>query len=282
MRPALLTTHGPLIIASSPYAKRGVLWERYKRHYGPTGDALTLVAKGTSRDFNPTLPQADIDRALAEDRVRNSAEYLAEFRADIEGFVAIEVVEACVGDYREQQPAADIFYSAFVDPSGGSEDSFTFAICAPRRDLVDHRCYSRAPPAVQSRASGRGFRGAARVLSRQQSRRRSLRWGIPSGSCSANTRLSYELSKQTKSELFRDLLPLLNSDRITLPSSDRLVSQIVGLERRVGSTGRETITHPPGGHDDLGNAVAGVESSRYGGYHSGGPLVPIEMSRVLN
>ena len=44
--------------------------------------------------------------------------------------------------------------------------------------------------------------------------------------------IAYDLAKQTKSELFRDLLPLLNSSRIVLPRNDRLQGQIVGLERR--------------------------------------------------
>jgi len=48
-------------------------------------------------------------------------EYLAEFRTDVEGFVALEVVESCVGGYREMLPAAGVTYCAFVDPSGGSE-----------------------------------------------------------------------------------------------------------------------------------------------------------------
>src|SRR5258705_3371743 len=43
--------------------------------------------------------------------------------------------------------------------------------------------------------------------------------------------IAYDLAKQTKSELFRDLLPLLNSGRIVLPRNDRLQGQIVGLER---------------------------------------------------
>jgi hypothetical protein len=33
------------------------------------------------------------------------------------------------------------------------------------------------------------------------------------------------LAKQTKSELFRDLLPLLNSGRIVLPRNDRLLEK---------------------------------------------------------
>ena len=40
VRPSLATTGGPLIMISSPYAKRGETWELYKRHYGPQGDPL--------------------------------------------------------------------------------------------------------------------------------------------------------------------------------------------------------------------------------------------------
>jgi hypothetical protein len=52
-RPALATTQGPLIAISSPYARRGALWETYKRHHGPNGDPMILVAQGATRDFNP-------------------------------------------------------------------------------------------------------------------------------------------------------------------------------------------------------------------------------------
>ena len=70
--------------------------------------------------------------------------------------------------------------------------------------------------------------------------------------------IAYDLAKQTKSELFRDLLPLLNSGRIVLPRNDRLLGQIVGLERRTSAVGRDTISHPDRGHDDVANAVAGA------------------------
>jgi hypothetical protein len=64
-----------------------------------------------------------------------------------------------------------------------------------------------------------------------------------------------------KSDLFRDLLPLLNSGSITLPRDDRLVAQIVGLERRVSRAGKDSITHPDHGHDDLANCVAGAATN---------------------
>jgi hypothetical protein len=39
---------------------------------------------------------------------------------------------------------------------------------------------------------------------------------------------------------------------------DRLIAQIVGLERRVSRAGRDSIDHAPGAHDDIANAVSGV------------------------
>src|SRR5207245_11805447 len=101
----LATPGGPLILASSPHARRGVLWDVFRRHYGAGGDPLILVAHGTSRTLNPSLPQRVVDRALEKDRTRATAEYLAEFRTDVEGFVAFELVEGCVGDYRDQLAA---------------------------------------------------------------------------------------------------------------------------------------------------------------------------------
>src|SRR5207247_10982537 len=57
------------------------------------------------------------------------AEWLAEFRRDIESFVSREAVDACIVAGRiEIAPVEDISYRAFCDPSGGSADSFTVAV----------------------------------------------------------------------------------------------------------------------------------------------------------
>jgi hypothetical protein len=70
--------------------------------------------------------------------------------------------------------------------------------------------------------------------------------------------IQYECSEKPKSDLFRDLLPLLNSGRVVLPKSDRLVNQLCSLERRAARSGKDSITHPDGQHDDLANAAAGA------------------------
>jgi hypothetical protein len=138
VRPTLATTQGPLVVISSPYARRGEVWATYRSHYGPQGDPRILVAHGTSRDFNPSLSQSVVDRALARDAAAASAEYLAQFRSDLEVFVAREVVDAAVVPGRhELPPVSGTIYEAFVDPSGGSADSMTLAIA--HRDLQTSR-----------------------------------------------------------------------------------------------------------------------------------------------
>jgi hypothetical protein len=142
------------ICISSPYARRGALWDTYRRHYGPDGDPMILVAQGTSRDFNPELPQAVVDRALERDPLANRAEYLAEFRTDVESLLTQEAVQACiVPGVKERAPELRHGYVAFVDPSGGSSDSMTLAIAHKEGeteilDLIRERKPPFSPEAV--------------------------------------------------------------------------------------------------------------------------------------
>jgi hypothetical protein len=202
-------------------------------------------------------------RPLGIRRACATAEYLAEFRTDVEGFVALEVVESCVGDHREMLPAAGVTYRAFVDPSGGSEDAMTLAIAhgstrPDERVIVDAVREVRppfSPSAVVddfaallqryriSKVVGDHYGGE---FVKEPFRRHGI---------------SYEVCKQPKSDLFRDMLPLLNAGHISLPRHDRLIAQIVGLERRVSRAGRDSIDHAPGAHDDIANAVSGVVSA---------------------
>jgi hypothetical protein len=52
--------------ASSPYARRGALWDAHRRHYGQDGDEV-LVWQADTRSMNPSVPQSYIDRHIAED-----------------------------------------------------------------------------------------------------------------------------------------------------------------------------------------------------------------------
>ena len=70
--------------------------------------------------------------------------------------------------------------------------------------------------------------------------------------------ITYDPADKPKSDLYRDLLPAINSRTVDLLDSDRLLNQLVGLERRTARGGRDSIDHAPGGHDDCANAVGGA------------------------
>jgi hypothetical protein len=260
LRPALATTGGPLMLISSPYAKRGELHSLYKRHYGRDGDPRIIVAQAASRVMNPSLPQSVVDRAMERDAASARAEYGAEFRSDVGAFVDRDVILSCVmPSVRELMPARTITYRAFCDPSGGSSDSFTLAV--GHHDSMRGVCIVDAlrefvppfsPEAVVaeisqllksynvSRVTGDRYGG-------EWPRESFSRYGI-----------MYELSAMTKSQLYGALLPLLNSTRIDLLDSPRLVSQLANLERKTARGGRDSIDHPQGQHDDLANVCAGL------------------------
>jgi hypothetical protein len=258
IRPAMATVPGALLLAlSSPYARRGELWRAYRQHYGQEGDPV-LVWQADSRTMNPSVDAAVIQAAYEADEAAASAEYGAQFRRDIESFVSREAVEACVIPVRrELRPAAGIRYVAFVDPSGGSADAMTLAIAHHERgravlDLVRERRPPFSPAAVV-----REFAEtlAAYGVSTVTGDRYGGEW------CREPFRehgLWYHVAERAKSDLYRNLLPLLNSGTIDLLDHPRLVAQLCALERCTARGGRDTIDHTPGVQDDVANAVAGA------------------------
>ena len=138
--------------------------------------------------------------APEKDRARATAD-----RTDVEGFVAPEIVEACTGDYREMLPAANNFYRAFTDPSGGSDDSFALAISHKSKDRIIIDAIREARPPFSPDAVVHDF--AALLKSYRVSRVTGDRYaGEFPRELFRKHGIAYDLAKQTKSELFRDLL----------------------------------------------------------------------------
>ena len=71
--------------------------------------------------------------------------------------------------------------------------------------------------------------------------------------------ITYDQSAAPKSYLYQNLLPVISSGTVSLRDNTRLIDQLVSLERKTSST-KDRIDHPPNGHDDVANAVAGVVS----------------------
>jgi hypothetical protein len=263
LKPAMATVPGALLLMiTTPYAPRGVAWDRHRRFFG-VEDPDVLVWRADTRTMNPTVPQSIIDRAFEEDEVSAWSEYGRDgeirFRSDVEGFLSREAVAAVVvpGRY-ELPPSFEFEYTAFTDPSGGSADSFTLAIAhegtAGRKvlDLVREIKPPFSPEAVVSEFAADLRRyGCAEVCGDRYAgewpRERFAAHGI-----------RYLVSGKTKSELFLELLPRVNSGQVELLDNERMVSQFTRLERRTARSGKESVDHAPGGHDDLCNAAAGA------------------------
>ena len=88
--------------------------------------ADTLVWQADTRTMNPTLPQRLIDQAMDDDPAAASAEWLAQFRSDLESLFSRQALDAVTARGRfELLPMAGVAYVGFIDPSGGSSDSMT-------------------------------------------------------------------------------------------------------------------------------------------------------------
>jgi hypothetical protein len=258
VRPALATTGGPLVLISSPYARRGELWNIYRQHHGPDGDPLILVAHGASRDLNPTLPQRVVDRALERDPAAARAEYLAEFRSDVETFISRDAIEAITSrGVRERAPLSGLSYAGFVDPSGGSADSMTLAIAHKEGERALLDCVREVRPPFSPDAVVREFADTLRYyrVATVRGDRYAGEW--PRERFRVHG-IEYRPADKPKSDLYRDLLPAVNSGLVDLLDHERLTAQLTALERRSARGGRDSIDHPPGGRDDLANCVAGV------------------------
>jgi hypothetical protein len=246
-----------LLCASSPYAQRGALFDAYRRHYGKA-DSSVLVWRAPTRTMNPTVPQAVIDAAMEADPASAAAEYGAAFRTDIESYISRDAVQAAVIQGCFELPrVAHVRYYAFTDPSGGSSDSMTMAVAHMKGNCAIIDCVrERRPPfspddVVQEFAATLKSYGISKVVGD----RYGGEWPRERFRCHG---IDYRVSDKVKSELYLQLLPLLNSRRVELLDNQRLANQLCGLERRTSRAGKDSIDHSPGAHDDVANAVAGA------------------------
>jgi hypothetical protein len=257
IRPAMTTMlpDAMLLCASSPYAERGALHDAFKKNYG-RDESPVLVWKASTRTMNPSVPQSVIDEAFERDPAAAAAEYGAEFRTDVVSFVDAAKVAECVAVGRtELPPVPGIKFTAAIDPSGGSSDSMTLALAHAEGDrgVLDFVKEWPAPFSPQE-----VVRDIVQIC---------RRYGVNSviGDRYAgewarepfrNHGIEYQLADMTRSEAYLTMLPAINSGKIELLDDRRLISQLCSLERRTARSGKDSVDHPRGGHDDVINAAA--------------------------
>jgi hypothetical protein len=234
-----------------------VLWEAHRKHYG-RDDSDVLVWQADTRSMNPTVDPEVIRRAYEEDEASASAEYGAEFRRDIESFVAREAVDAVVvPERRELPPVEGVQYQAFTDPSGGSSDSMTLAIAHREDGSAVLDLIREVRPPFSPEVVVQDFAETLRRYRCGQVRgdRYGAEWVAEQF---RKVGITYRPAEKAKSDIYREFLPAINSQTVELLDHPKLISQLCALERRTARGGRDSIDHPPSGHDDLVNAAAGA------------------------
>jgi hypothetical protein len=161
---------------------------------------------------------------------------------------------------RHELPASGLMYHGFVDPAGGSGgDSFCLAIA--HYDLKSGHAILDAVRETKPPFSPEQVVEAYAMLLRSYRLHKISgdHWGGEFVREPFRKQgITYEVSEAPKSDIYRDVLPLLNSGRAELLDLTRLASQFIGLERRTAHSGKDSIDPAPGGRDDLCNAAAGA------------------------
>jgi hypothetical protein len=264
LRPGLATTGGLLIGLSSPWARRGILWERYRRYYGTDGPVL--IWQASTATMNPSLATSVLAEADADDPEASSSEYGAEFRADLESYVSMDTLDAVTTPGVTVRPPGPATRDAvgFLDAAGGSgKDSMVVAIAHPEWRgiapapvaVLDAVLEARPPFSPVAVAAEFAATLAAYGIVRLVSDRFAGEW------VREVFKVHHVIVDQVaepKSAIYLEALPLFASGRADLLDLPRLRLQLSGLERRRRAGGRDIVDHAPGAHDDVANVVAGV------------------------
>jgi hypothetical protein len=254
LKPSMLTIPNSLLIAiSSPWARKGAIFELFDKWFGVEQDH-TLVWQADTLSMNPSIDPDEIAREYELDSVSASAEFGGIWRTDVEALLTREVVEAATVKGRFELPFdPQIVYTAAIDASGGSSDSFTMAIAHSVNgigilDLVREVRPPFSPDAVCAEFS---HTMADYRVGKCTGDRYALEWVREAFNRHG---IILEFSELDLSAIFGTVLPLFNAKRIELLQHQRLCNQLLGLERRMTrGSNKEIISHArnANSHDDL-------------------------------
>jgi hypothetical protein len=169
-------------------------------------------------------------------------------------------VDACtVRGLSRQDFVKGISYIAHVDPSGGSQDSFTCAIGHVEGDVgVLDILLEKRPPFISIDDVVSEFCAVLKEYNIFECVGDRYAAGFTVEAFRKHG-VEYRHSDKTTSDYFSGFLPILNSRRAQLLDHKRLASQLCSLERRPSRIGaKDQVCHPFGGHDDLAAATAGL------------------------
>jgi len=257
--PSLSTTNGVLVGISTPYRKLGLLYQKWRDHFAQNDDDV-LVVQGASNTFNPSLSDAVIATQREADPAGAVSEWDAEFRADIAALFDDELIDRAIELSRplELPPQPGITYRAYTDASGGvGQDAYTLGIA--------HRDGDRS---VVDLVRGTVGKSNPHEVTRQYAAlckdyhvrevvgdAYSAQWVAGAW---REAGINYRKSPLTKSDIYLECIPLFTRGLVRLPDHPKLLRELRLLERRTHRSGKDSVDHPRGQHDDFSNSCCGA------------------------
>jgi hypothetical protein len=161
----------------------------------------------------------------------------------------------------ELPPVDGVRYAAFVDASGGgggaAADAYTIGISHKDGDrlvvdLVRGTSGKLNPHQVTQEYAAlcRDYRVTSVVGDRYGREWVASTW--------REIGIGYENSELTKSEIYLEVIPLFTRGLVRLPNHPRLLRELRLLERQTHRSGRDSVEHPRGQHDDYSNVCCGA------------------------
>jgi hypothetical protein len=258
--PSMATLPDAMLVGiSSPYRKSGLLYDKWKAHYGKDDDKI-LVIQAESTQLNPTLDPAIVAEALEADPAAARAEWLGQWRDDIAGYLSIELIESAVdAGVLVRPPKPGLRYVGYADAASGTgADSFAIGIAHAEADTIYLDLANELRPPFNPQSATADAAKLFKSYGINQVRGDKYAAGFVVEAF-ARAGVKYEYSDNDTSENYLNALPLFTAGRVRLIDNKRLVSQFAGLERRTTVSGRDRVDHGSGDrHDDISAAVSGA------------------------
>jgi hypothetical protein len=257
--PSLLTTHGMLVGISSAYRRAGLMFAKHQEYFGVDA-ADTLVVRGGTQQFNGTVDDARLVAMRAADPTAAAAEWDSEFRDDLTGLFDDAVIDRAINHERplELPPVPGVIYRAHTDPSGGATSGDAYKLCIGHKDgerlvvdVVRGRTGPFNPQQVTKEYADlcRQYRISSVTGDRYAKLWVQQAWRDLLG--------GYVESPLYAWELYLEALAPFNRGLVELPPDLALVREFKSLQRVAGRSGKESVEHPRGCHDDMANSVVG-------------------------
>jgi hypothetical protein len=164
-----------------------------------------------------------------------------------------------VSDRRELPPLAGVRYAAFLDAAQGNRggDAMTLGLAHKEGGAAVLDLLRVVEPPFNPAAVLGAFAAVLRAYRVAEVTGDRHAIGFVQNEL-AGAGIGFTPSPLTKSDLFAELLPLVNTGRVELLDDGTLRTQLLSLERRAVRGGKDSVDHPRGGHDDVANAAAGA------------------------